>query len=145
MSKTPFGEEYPDNDKSYLKLPKGEVNKAINRRMREIVPHNLLEQYFMGKTKTLDDFYLFRKQFGLMYAPTQLLQYLFSNESLLSDFIVSLNTAAIHMDNFRIRPEIVKASPFSVRLSRNIQHFLTDTTVYGGVLPGMVATTSAFL
>jgi hypothetical protein len=71
--------------------------------MKDIVPNNLLEQYFMTKAKTLDDYYLFRKQFGLAYAPTQLLHYIFSNESLLSDFIVTLNTAGISLDNFKVR------------------------------------------
>ena len=145
MSKTPFGEDYPDNDKSYLKIPKSEVNRTINRRMKDIVPVGLLEQYFMSKANSLDDYYLFRKQFGLAYAPTQLLQYIFSNESVLSDFVVTLNSAGISLDNFKVRAEISKLSPFSVRLSRNIQHFLTDTTVMGGVLTATVAATYSFL
>lgn len=145
MSKTPFGEDYPDNDKSYMKIPKTEVNRTINHRMKDIVPADLLQQYFMGKSNTLDDYYLFRKQFGLSYAPTQLLQYIFGNESVLSDFIVALNTASISLDNFRVRTEATRISPFSVRLSRNIQHFLTDTTIMGGVLPAMVAATYSLL
>lgn len=145
MSKTSFGEDYPDNDKSYQKIPRSEMNRAINRRMKDIVPNNLLEQYFMGKANTLDDYYLFRKQFALAYAPTQLLQYVFGNESVLSDFVVTMTSATVNLDNFKVRPELGKISPYSVRLSRNIQHFLTDTAIMGGVLPAITAAAHSFL
>ena len=32
--KTAFGALYPESDKSFLKLPKGEINKTINKRMK---------------------------------------------------------------------------------------------------------------
>ena len=43
-----------------------------------------------------------------------------------------------------MNPNSSKLSPFSVRLSRNIQHFLTPVHVNANVLPAMAATANAF-
>jgi phosphatidylinositol kinase/protein kinase (PI-3 family) len=102
-NKTNYPEGYFDNDKNYQKLPRHEVTRMINKRMKDIVAENVLEQYFMDKATTLDDYYLFRKQFAYSYAPLQLLQYMFCNESMLGDYVIQLTTASISIDNFKVR------------------------------------------
>lgn len=95
MNKTSFGIEYPENDTSYSKLPINEANKLTHKRMLEIVPENELKRYIESKSATLDDYYMFRKQFGYSYGPIQLINFAFGNECLLSDITLDMFSANI--------------------------------------------------
>lgn len=53
-------------------------------------------------------------------------------------------SASIELDGMRIKLD-AKETPYAVRLSRNINNFLTDAITYGAVLPSMIATVSAML
>ena len=116
----------------------------IHKRMLDIVPEDELKRYIESKSVTLDDYYLFRKQFGYSYGPVQLINYIFGNECHLRDLIVDLSTASIEIESLRLRTDI-KENIYSVRLSRNISHFMTQAIINGTVLPSMIATVSAIL
>lgn len=36
--KTTYTPDYPENDKLFMMLPKTQINKCINKRMKEIIP-----------------------------------------------------------------------------------------------------------
>ena len=57
-----------------MKLP----SKAVNKRMKEIVPSNILRQYLEGKTATYDDFLLLRRTLAYQYGSIACLQYVLS-------------------------------------------------------------------
>ena len=57
-----------------MKLP----SKAVNKRMKEIVPRNILRQYLEGKTATYDDFLLLRRTLAYQYGAIACLQYVLS-------------------------------------------------------------------
>lgn len=45
--KTTFSADYPESDKLFFKLPKTEINKCINKRMKEIIPDNIFKEYIL--------------------------------------------------------------------------------------------------
>jgi len=57
-----------------MKMP----SKAVNRRMKEIVPSNVLRLYLEGKTSTYDDFLLLRRTLAYQYGALSCLQYVLS-------------------------------------------------------------------
>ena len=55
-----------------------------------------------------------------------------------------MKTGHINLNEFRINPSSTKISPFSVRLSRNLQNFLTPVHINSNILPAFAATITAF-
>jgi hypothetical protein len=62
----------------------------------------------------------------------------------LANYIIELRTGGILLNDFRLKPNPTALSPYSVRLSRNILSFLTQTHINSGVLPAMIAAAGSF-
>jgi hypothetical protein len=65
-------------------------------------------------------------------------------EAYLYNYVIELRSGTILLNDFRLKANPKKISPYSVRLSRNILTFLTKTHINSGVLPAMVSTANAF-
>lgn len=65
-----------------------------------------MRRYIESKSKTLDDYYMFRKQFGYSYGPNQLINFIFGNECLLSDITLDMSSANIEIDTMRLKSDI---------------------------------------
>jgi hypothetical protein len=141
---TSYSSSYPENDKSFLKLPKNEISRSINKHMKEIVPENVLKKYIEKKANNYDEYISFRKIFAYQYGAIMALNYILAVDANLYHYIIDLRSGSIPIFDFRLNPNPSKMSPFSVRLSRNILAFLTKTYINAGVLPAMVATADAF-
>ena len=78
-----------------MKLP----FKAINSRMKEIVPSNILRQYIEGKSSTYDDFLLLRRTLAYQYGSISCLQYLLSIPLSLENIFINLKNGDISIWN----------------------------------------------
>lgn len=126
-----------------MKLPKNQINKSVNTRMKEIVTSKTLKEYFLSKAIKYDDYVTFRKTFSYQYAATLAINYVMSIETQLPHCLVDLKTAKISLLHFKFNYTPQELSPYSVRLSRNIKNFLTRDHINGGVLPSFIATIEA--
>ena len=57
------------------------MNKAINKRMREIVPENVFKEFILEKSPTYDDYISFRKVFAYQYGTVAACNFLLSTDA----------------------------------------------------------------
>lgn len=112
--------------------------------MKEIVPDTIFKSFIERKAYNYDEYISFRKAFSYQYGAVLSMNYIMAIEAYLHNYIIDLRTGAIFLNDFRLKTNPQKISPFSVRLSRNILNFLTKTQINAGILPSMVATANAF-
>lgn len=143
-NETSYTSEYPENDRTFLKLPKNEINKSINKHMKEIVPNNVFKNYIENQANSYDEYISFRRAFSYNYGAILTMNYVMGIEAYLHNYIIDLKTGTIALNDFRLKPNPSKISPYSVRLSRNILSFITKIHINSGILPAMVSTASAF-
>lgn len=145
--KTTFKNDYPNSDKNVsiplLQLINLPNNQVINRRMKEIVPSNVLRQFLESKTTTYDDFLILRRNLSYQYGAFSCLHYLLSIPLLLENIFINLKTGDISLWNLPIKADPSLEQPFALRLSAGIQELFGESYVNGGCLPAFIATSDA--
>ena len=112
--------------------------------MKEIVPNNVFKNYIENQANSYDEYISFRRVFSYNYGAILTMNYVMGIEAYLHNYIIDLKTGTIALNNFRLKPNPSKISPYSVRLSRNILSFITKIHINSGILPAMVSTAEAF-
>lgn len=135
--------DYPESEKQFLKVPKTEINKCINKRMKEIIPETVFKDYILDKSPTYDEYISFRKVFAYQYGAVVACNFILSADAHLHNYLFDLKTGNIEINEFKLNYAPKSVSEFSVRLSRNIMNFFTKVHVNANVLPAFVATIAA--
>ena len=126
-----------------MALPRRDRDVKINKRMKEIVPSDVLKNYLVGRTQSYDDFLTLRRTLSYQYGVLQCLNFVLSVPTELGKFMLDLRTGgvSVYALNFNYSPE--KLSPFAIRFSRNFQELFGRTYINSGVLPAFLATADA--
>ena len=111
--------------------------------MKEIVPETVFKDYLLERSTSYDEYISFRKAFGYQYGAICIINYALGIEAALGQYQFDMRTGQINLNEFKMNPNSKAISPFSVRLSRNIRHFLTPVHVNSNILPAMAATVDA--
>lgn len=120
-----------------------ELNKSINKRMKEIVPRTVMKEYFSQKALNYDEYNSFRKIFAYQYGTICALHYILGIETGLQNLTFDMKSGFIQVNSLKFNFEDSRPSPFSLRLSRNILSFLDKTLLNAGILPAFAATVDA--
>ena len=111
--------------------------------MKDLVPADLLRQYFTQKATSHDDFFTLRRSLSYQYGVLVSLNHILSIETSLENFMIRLTDGQITILSLPFNPHPTKESPFAVRLSRSIMEFFGETYINSGVLPAFIATVDA--
>lgn len=117
--------------------------KSINKRMKEIVPKTVMKDYFVQKASNYDEYNSFRKVFAYQYGTICALHYVLGIETGLQNLSFDMKNGLIYVNSLKFNFEDSKASPFSLRLSRNLLTFLDKTLLNACILPAFSATIDA--
>jgi hypothetical protein len=120
-----------------------EMNRCINKRMREIIPETVFKDYVLEKAPTFDEFISFRKMFAYQYGAILACNYVLGVEAYLHNYHFNLRTGLIEINDFKFNYEPTRISEYSVRLTRNITSFLQKVYLNANVLPAFAATISS--
>jgi hypothetical protein len=120
-----------------------ELNKSINKRMKEIVPRTVMKEYFSQKALNYDEYNSFRKIFAYQYGTICALHFILGIETGLQNLTFDMKSGFIQVNSLKFNFEDPKPSPFSLRLSRNILTFLDKTLLNAAILPAFAATVDA--
>lgn len=104
----------------------------------------VLKNYLEQQALNYDEYVGFRRLFAYNYGAIMAVNYVMAVEAKLDNYVIDMKTGNVLISDFRLKQDPRKLSPYSVRLSRNIMNFLTKVHVSSGVLPAMVATSTAF-
>lgn len=135
---TSYSSSYPENDKSFLKLPKNEISRSINKHMKEIVPENVLKKYIEKKANNYDEYISFRKIFAYQYGAIMALNYILAVDANLYHYIIDLRSR-LYIDKLEPEGIFEPCSTASVLnriiLASSQKHF---SCVYEELLQGKV-------
>ena len=95
VHKTSFSPDYPESDKLLFKLPKTEINRCINKRMKEIIPETIFKDYILDKSPTYDEYISFRKVFAYQFGAVLACNYVLGTEAHLHNYLFDLRTGNI--------------------------------------------------
>ena len=125
------------------KLSENDLNKSINKRMKEIVPRTVMKEYFAKKALNYDEYNSFRKIFAYQYGAICALHQVLGIETGLQNLTFDMKNGFIQVNFLKFNFDDNKASPFALRLSRNIAAFLDKTLLNAGILPAFAAAIDA--
>ena len=78
-----------------MSLPAKEKDVTINRKMKELVPVDLLRQYITSKTRSHDDFFTLRKTLSYQYGAVLCLNHALSIETTLDKVMMRLSDGRV--------------------------------------------------
>lgn len=137
------------NDQStFTEEEKSNAIGQNNKYMRRLVENNYLSKHFKNSLNTVDDYFMFRKQFSNYYASNSFLTYAFKlNENSLNNIKICSRHGRVFHNDCKIRYNDSKTGlenpdekvPF--RLTDNIKEFITDIGLKS-LFPGVMTVCS---
>jgi transformation/transcription domain-associated protein len=126
-----------------------EAKKAIFRQMDKLVPKDLFRKFVLKCVRNLDEYYLFRNNFTASYGMENFFSYIISNEMLLENmFVDAAKGTFYYLDmkpNFTDLGQINRESAqSSIRISKNIENFITNMGLEGPFASCFIAGSLAF-
>lgn len=141
----------PENRQTIEVEDQEKIIRKCNTFMRKIVEKDYLTKYFKNSAKTMDDYFMFRKQFSMYYATNCFLTYILgltdntpSNLKLCTKYSrVFHNECKLNYDH---STGMLKGNNEKVpfRLSDNIKEFITDIGLEG-IFPNVMTCCSLAL
>ena len=139
-----FEEEGAKNNLEPNYLYFSEINKQkVFEKMCKILPQDSFKNFVHKFLMTHDDILTFRKQFAISYGINNLMNFIFNDEIILKNISFTkesgfclFNTDLTMFTDNEYKDLIKQKTTTSLRLTKNISHYLNITSIYG-ILPGI--------